>query len=150
MTLLDRSGGSPVEAPDATSSASSTADANAVERKGWPEQVALFLFITLPFLALLVAVPVAWGGWLGWHDVVIAVLFYVVAGHGITVGFHRYFTHGSFKARRWLRVTLALAGSMAIEGPVIRWVAWSEGCGGPMPAGSSTASSPLATSTPPT
>jgi stearoyl-CoA desaturase (Delta-9 desaturase) len=122
MTMLDRSGGSPVDAPDVTS-ASPTADATAVERKGWPEQVALFLFITLPFLALLVAVPVAWGGWLGWHDVVIAVAFYMVSGHGITVGFHRYFTHGSFKAPRWLRVTLALAGSMAIEGPVIRWVA---------------------------
>ena len=80
MTMLDRSGGSPVDA--ATSTASPTADATAVERKGWPEQVALFLFITLPFLALLVAVPVAWGGWLGWHDVVIAVVFYVVAGHG--------------------------------------------------------------------
>ena len=97
MTMLDRSGGSPV---DAATSQPPHRDATAVERKGWPEQVALFLFITLPFLALLVAVPVAWGGWLGWHDVVIAVVFYVVAGHGITVGFHRYFTHGSFKAKR--------------------------------------------------
>src|SRR5690242_15481512 len=115
MTLLDRSDGSPVDG--------SPASAATAERKGWPEQIALFLFITLPFLALLVAVPVAWGGWLGWHDVAIAVAFYLVSGHGITVGFHRYFTHGSFKAPRWLRVTLALAGSLAIEGPVIRWVA---------------------------
>ena len=87
------------------------------------EQVALFLFVTLPFLPLLAAVPVAWGWGLGWHDVVIALVFYAVAGLGITVGFHRYFTHGSFKAKRWLRVTLALAGSLAIEGPVIHWVA---------------------------
>ena len=48
---------------------------------------------------------------------------YAVTGHGITVGFHRYFTHGSFKAKRPLRIGLAVAGSMAIEGPVIRWVA---------------------------
>jgi stearoyl-CoA desaturase (delta-9 desaturase) len=46
-----------------------------------------------------------------------------VTGHGITVGFHRYLTHGSFKAKRPLRVGLAVAGSMAIEGPAIRWVA---------------------------
>jgi stearoyl-CoA desaturase (delta-9 desaturase) len=47
----------------------------------------------------------------------------VISGLGITVGFHRYFTHGSFKAKRWLRIALALAGSLAIEGNIIQWVA---------------------------
>ncbi len=93
------------------------------ERKQTWEQVALALFIGVPFLAVAAAVPVAWGGWLGWHDVVIALVMYAIAGHGITVGFHRYFTHGSFKAKRWMRVALAVAGSLAIEGPVVRWVA---------------------------
>ena len=87
------------------------------------EQVALALFIAVPLLAVAAAVPVAWGGWLGWTDVVLAVFFYYLTGHGITVGFHRYFTHGGFKARRPVRIGLAIAGSMAIEGPVIRWVA---------------------------
>ena len=93
------------------------------ESKRFGEQAALALVIAVPFVALVLAVPVAWGGWLGWHDVVIAVVLYAISGHGITVGFHRYFTHGSFKAKRWLRVALAVAGSLAIEGPVIRWVA---------------------------
>jgi len=92
------------------------------ERKGMVEQIALFAFIAIPFLALVSAVPYAWGWGLGWHDVVIALVAYAVAGHGITVGFHRYFTHGSFNAGRGLRIALALAGSLAIEGPVIRWV----------------------------
>ena len=93
-----------------------------IERKGMVEQIALFAFIAIPFLALVSAVPYAWGWGLGWHDVVIALVAYAIAGHGITVGFHRYFTHGSFKAGRGLRIALALAGSLAIEGPVIRWV----------------------------
>ncbi len=93
------------------------------ERKGWLEQAALVAFIAVPFLAILLAAPVAWGGWLGWTDVLLAVLFYAIAGHGITVGFHRYLTHGSFKAKRPLRIALAVAGSLAIEGPAIRWVA---------------------------
>jgi stearoyl-CoA desaturase (Delta-9 desaturase) len=93
------------------------------ELKGKVEQIALFGFITIPFLAILASIPVAWGWGLGWHDMVIASLMYAVAGHGITVGFHRHFTHGSFKARRPLRIALAVAGSLAIEGPVIRWVA---------------------------
>lgn len=85
--------------------------------------IALGAFVIIPFLAVIAAVPVAWGGWLGWSDVIIGLVFYVVAGLGITVGFHRYFTHGSFKAKRWLRITLALAGSLAIEGNIIQWVA---------------------------
>lgn len=93
------------------------------EHKGRLQQVTLALFIAVPFLALLAAIPVAWGWGLGWRDVIIAFVMYGVAGHGVTVGFHRYFTHGAFKARRWVRVALAVAGSLAIEGPVIRWVA---------------------------
>jgi len=87
------------------------------------ETVALALFIAVPFAALVTAVPVAWGWGLGWSDVVIALVMYVVSGLGITVGFHRYFTHGSFKAKGPLKIALAVAGSLAIEGPVIRWVA---------------------------
>jgi stearoyl-CoA desaturase (delta-9 desaturase) len=88
------------------------------------ERLVLGLFIAVPFLAILAAVPVAvLGGWLGWVDVVLAVVFYLVSALGITVGFHRYFTHGSFRANRPLRVALAIAGSLAIEGPVTRWVA---------------------------
>jgi stearoyl-CoA desaturase (delta-9 desaturase) len=85
--------------------------------------IALWSFVILPFLALLAAVPVAWGGWLTWTDLAIGLVWYVVAGLGITVGFHRYFTHGSFKAKRWLRVILAISGSLAVEGNITQWVA---------------------------
>ena len=42
---------------------------------------------------------------------------------GVTVGYHRYFTHGSFKAKPWLRTALAVAGSFAVQGEIIQWVA---------------------------
>jgi len=106
-----------------STSVESNGAAPRLRRKVDVEQIVLLGFITIPFLALLAAVPFAWGWGLSWHDVVIATVMYAVAGHGITVGFHRYFTHGSFRAKRWLRVALAIAGSLAIEGPVIRWVA---------------------------
>ncbi|OLE27821.1 MAG: acyl-CoA desaturase [Actinobacteria bacterium 13_1_20CM_3_71_11] len=85
--------------------------------------IALWAFVIIPFVALIAAVPVAWGGWLGWSDVAIAVVMYYLAGLGVTIGFHRYLTHGSFKAKRWLRVTLAVAGSLALQGSVVQWVA---------------------------
>ncbi|HVH94254.1 MAG TPA: acyl-CoA desaturase, partial [Nocardioidaceae bacterium] len=87
------------------------------------EQIALGLFIAIPFLAVAVAVPMAWGGWLGWSDVLVTVVMYWLTGHGVTVGFHRLFTHKSFKPNRAVKVALAIAGSMAIQGPVVRWVA---------------------------
>ena len=92
-------------------------------RSGRGEQIALLLFIAIPFAAVVAAVPVAWGWGLGVRDVVLGTVMYVITGLGITVGFHRYFTHGAFVANRGLRIALAVAGSMAIEGPVVRWVA---------------------------
>ncbi|HJQ01090.1 MAG TPA: acyl-CoA desaturase [Jatrophihabitans sp.] len=87
------------------------------------EQTALFIFVAVPFLALLAAIPVAWGWGIGWTDLVIGAVFYLVSSLGVTVGYHRYFTHGAFKASRGLKIALSIAGSLAIEGPILRWVA---------------------------
>ncbi|MGH3244847.1 MAG: acyl-CoA desaturase, partial [Trebonia sp.] len=87
------------------------------------QQVTVGVFVFLPMLALVAAIPFAWGWGLNWRDVVIAAVFYWVSGLGITVGYHRYFTHSSFKAKTGLRVALAIAGSLAMEGPVVTWVA---------------------------
>lgn len=91
-------------------------------RQARKEQIALLFFVVVPFLALIAAIPLMWGHGVYWSDVAIFSVMYIVAGLGITVGFHRYFTHGSFKAKRPLRIALAVMGSLAIEGPVIRWV----------------------------
>src|SRR6201747_2686230 len=80
------------------------------------------LVTVLPFLALGVAAWQVWGSALAWHDIGIFLVMYVVTGLGITVGFHRHLTHRAFKTHRWLRGTLAVLGSAAIEGPVISWV----------------------------
>ena len=85
--------------------------------------VVLAIGVVVPFTALVAAVPVVWGWGLSWVDAGIGLAFYLVSGFGVTIGFHRYLTHGSFKAVRWLRVALAVCGSLALEGPVITWVA---------------------------
>jgi stearoyl-CoA desaturase (delta-9 desaturase) len=80
-------------------------------------------FVVVPFAGLGVAVWLAWGHGLDLADVLLAVVFYVVTGLGVTVGFHRLLTHRSFTAARPLRVALAVAGSMSFQGEVIGWVA---------------------------
>jgi stearoyl-CoA desaturase (delta-9 desaturase) len=92
-------------------------------RKPAAAMVALWVFVLVPFAALAAAVPVAWGWGLSWVDVAIAAAAYVLTGLGVTVGFHRYLTHGAFKAGRWLRIGLAVGGSLAVQGSVIQWVA---------------------------
>jgi stearoyl-CoA desaturase (delta-9 desaturase) len=64
-----------------------------------------------------------WGKALSLLDVILAVAFYLVSGFGVTVGYHRLFAHRSFRAARWLKITLAAAGSLAVEGSVVGWVA---------------------------
>ena len=75
----------------------------------------------------LVAVGLFSGGVFGRRvsllDLLLAVGFFMLSGHGVTAGFHRLLTHRSFRAARWLKIGLALAGSLALEGSVISWVA---------------------------
>jgi stearoyl-CoA desaturase (delta-9 desaturase) len=77
----------------------------------------------VPVLALGVVAWQVWAEWLGWSDLVVFAIMYVSTGFGITVGFHRLFTHRSFKTTKGVRAVLAVLGSAAIEGPVIAWVA---------------------------
>src|SRR3954462_7183635 len=77
----------------------------------------------VPFICLGVVAWQLWASLLGWSDVIVFVILYVSTGLGITVGFHRLFTHRSFKTGPVVRGVFAGLGSMAIEGPVISWVA---------------------------
>ena len=77
----------------------------------------------VPFLALGVAAWYAWEGLLRPLDVAIFFFTYLATGFGVTVGFHRLLTHRAFKTKTWVRGVLAALGSVAIEGPVISWVA---------------------------
>ncbi|WP_035738042.1 acyl-CoA desaturase [Glycomyces arizonensis] len=107
---------------------SSTKAAGPRPVKGEPRdagrQSLVYLFLIVPMAALAAAVPLAWTtGLLSWTDVILAVVFFELTGHGVTIGYHRLFTHGSFKASRPLKITVAILGSMAVQGPIINWVA---------------------------
>ena len=92
-------------------------------RRPTGESVLVHVFVIVPVVALALAVPLAWGWGLSWLDVGLAAAMYVISVLGITVGFHRYFTHRSFVATPALRSALAIAGSLALQGDVVTWVA---------------------------
>jgi stearoyl-CoA desaturase (Delta-9 desaturase) len=79
--------------------------------------------VVLPFVSFLLALWLLWGGAVTARDLAILAVMYVLIGFGVTVGFHRLFTHRSFDAKPWLRATLAVLGSMSVQGALIHWVA---------------------------
>jgi stearoyl-CoA desaturase (delta-9 desaturase) len=79
--------------------------------------------VTIPFAGLIVAIVMLWGVAFDWLYLALFGGMYLLTALGITVGYHRYFTHRSFKAPRPVAAGLAILGSMAVEGPVLQWVA---------------------------
>ena len=92
-------------------------------RKSVLEQSLVIAFMIIPVVALVAAVMLTWGWGITLLDVVIATIAYFGTGLGVTVGFHRHFTHKSFKATRPLKVALAVTGSLAFQGSIVSWVA---------------------------
>ena len=78
--------------------------------------------IVLPFVGLALAIGFLWGRAVGPTELAILAVGYVLTGIGITVGFHRLFTHRSFETYRPVRYVFAVLGQMAVEGDVVAWV----------------------------
>jgi stearoyl-CoA desaturase (Delta-9 desaturase) len=86
-------------------------------------QITNFLAMVLPFAAFVAAVVLLWGNLFTWIDLVALAVAYALTCIGITVGFHRLLTHRSFQTYRPVRYALAVFGTLAVEGSVIKWVA---------------------------
>ena len=87
------------------------------------ERIVTLATVFAPFLATAWAVAWSWGRWIEPRDLAVAVAMYVATIGGITLGYHRLFTHRSFKCGPGLRAALGIAGSMASQGPLFFWVA---------------------------
>jgi hypothetical protein len=77
----------------------------------------------VPFFAFIVAVVLLWNALVDWTEMAVLAIMYVLAGFGVTVGFHRLLTHRSFQTFKPVEYLFATLGSMAVQGPVISWVA---------------------------
>lgn len=87
------------------------------------EKVANLIAVTLPFAAFVAAVALTWNSLVGPADLALLAGMYLLTAIGVTVGFHRMLTHRAFQAHRATRYTFAVLGTMAVQGPVIAWVA---------------------------
>jgi stearoyl-CoA desaturase (delta-9 desaturase) len=88
------------------------------------DRVANATVVVLPAVLVVVFAGTLWGEALDWRDLLVFAVTYLATGFGVTVGFHRLFTHRAFTTGPVLRAVFAILGSAAVEGPVIEWVAY--------------------------
>ncbi len=79
--------------------------------------------VIVPFAAFLASLPLLWNSLVGATDLAIMVGVYLATAFSITIGYHRMLTHRAFETHRPVKYLFAIVGSMAVQGPVIEWVA---------------------------
>jgi stearoyl-CoA desaturase (delta-9 desaturase) len=114
-SIIDRVG--PMAALDPSAPAESPTVVHAAQK------LVTLAIVAGPVIALAIVVPWLWDHAVNLSDLILALVFYLITGFGITIGFHRLFTHRGFGPHRMLKIALAVMGSMAVEGSLTSWVA---------------------------
>jgi stearoyl-CoA desaturase (Delta-9 desaturase) len=87
------------------------------------ERTANLVGVVAPFAGVIAAIALLWNHGVDAVDLGIFAVMYMVSAIGVTVGFHRLLTHRAFQTYPWLERTLAIMGSLSVQGSVIDWVA---------------------------
>jgi stearoyl-CoA desaturase (delta-9 desaturase) len=121
-----------LETQKATATASETAPSNGHSQRRPPpiedemsglRKFANLLGVVLPFIGLIAAIVLLWRQAVGPLELGLMAALYVITCLGVTLGYHRMFTHRALEASRPFRAVIAVLGSMAVQGSVIKWVA---------------------------
>ena len=87
-----------------------------IRRRGVMDCLSIALFVAMhASLLFVLAVPFSWG------MVGMAAGSYAVRMWGVTAGYHRYFSHRSYKTSRIFQFLLALLGATAVQNGPIWW-----------------------------
>jgi stearoyl-CoA desaturase (delta-9 desaturase) len=86
-------------------------------------KIILLALVWLPIFGVISAIFLLWNSYVTWVDLSLLLSFFVMGALGITLGYHRMLTHKSFQAHPWLKTTLLIWGSMAMQGPALHWAA---------------------------
>ncbi len=89
--------------------------------KSLGEKIAVIAVVVIPFVATIYAIYLLWNRWVDWLDITLMLVFYVLSGLGVTVGFHRMLTHKSFETSPFLKAVFLAMGCLSIEGSPTEW-----------------------------
>jgi stearoyl-CoA desaturase (Delta-9 desaturase) len=85
------------------------------------QKAVMVVLTVIPFAAVVAAIALFWNSAVGWTDLAIFAVMYVLCGLGITVGYHRMLTHRAFEGPAAVKALFLALGSMAIQGRAIEW-----------------------------
>lgn len=94
-----------------------------LERAPHWHRIITLVGVIVPTLALIVAIALCWGGWCRAIDLWMLGIGYLLTALGVTIGYHRLFTHRAFEASPVVAWTIGILGSMSVQGPLIWWAA---------------------------
>jgi stearoyl-CoA desaturase (delta-9 desaturase) len=94
-----------------------------LERISLGKKVITLVVVICPLIGLVAAIVLLWGQGFQWIDLALLLGMYAITGLGITVGFHRLFTHRAFETNVVVKFILGVFGSMAVQSPLLQWVA---------------------------
>ena len=86
-------------------------------------KVIIITMVVGPLIATVYAIYLGWNGIVGMQDLVLLASLYCFTAIGVTIGYHRYLTHASFRTNRVLKFVLVILGCVSLEGAPITWVA---------------------------
>src|SRR5688500_1692641 len=86
------------------------------------ERITMLCAVVLPIAGLIIGIILLWEWGITWTHLGLFIGMYTVTAMGVTVGYHRLFTHGSFQTPRFMRVIFAIMGSSPVPGPLLTWV----------------------------
>jgi stearoyl-CoA desaturase (Delta-9 desaturase) len=81
------------------------------------------MLLVVPTLATIAAAALAWQHGIGVFEISVFGVLYVATFLGITLGYHRLWSHRAYEARAPFRLALGILGSMCAQGPVLYWAA---------------------------
>lgn len=100
------------------------AHAHALEALPMGDRIANLIVIITPLVALAGAIVLLWPWGVSWAALALFFGMYVLTGFGVTIGYHRLFTHKSFETGPVLKAIFGVLGSMSVQGSIIHWCAF--------------------------
>ena len=84
-------------------------------------KIANLIGVPLLLVGLIAAIVLLWNRAIGPLELGLLIGLYLLTALGVTLGYHRMFTHRAFESSRTFRAIVAILGSMAVQGSVITW-----------------------------
>jgi len=81
----------------------------------------VFFLTLLPIIGIIGTSFYIYFNGMVWQEPVLLIIFWFISGMGITMGYHRLFSHKSYQTNVFIEWILMIFGSLALENTILKW-----------------------------